>query len=269
MFPPPKLCRRLSFDAYGSPAIMSMIVRSGEAPNLNSSANFWDDILAVVVTPGALEEHLQDRANEEDLAMHIVVLSSMLQVNTGLLRIPKVADSFDRATFCLGHLASHAPAVVSQLSVADKLLMGLEAALKSGWKVHHGVGKFAANALTIVATCETAAEGIRSRAVKGLLTTLEEWLGDHEGPRESDQVCDCNCGTKAMSATCWIERLLSKPDPFVEDLLLAHPTLVTLVEKLLSTVRDEGGNPFAITHMLCVPGLPLLLSEAEVRQSIL
>jgi len=243
---------------------MSMIIQSNEQPDSNRSADFWDELLAVVSTPGALATHLEDKANEEELVMHIVVLSAMLQVNTNLLRVAKVADSFDRATFCLGHLASHEPEVVSRLSVADKLVKGLEAALKSGWTVHHGVGKFAANALVMVATSETADDDIRIAAVRVLLASMDEWFDDNEGPRELDQVCGCHCGTKAMSATCWVERLLSKPDPLVEDELLAYPSLKKMAEKLLTTIRDEGGNPFALTHMLCVPGLPLLIFEAEV-----
>ena len=53
------------------------------------------------------------------------------------------------------------------------VLCGLKCALQSGWSVHHGVAKFAANAITILGACETADPTIRILAIHSLLESLE------------------------------------------------------------------------------------------------
>ena len=83
--------------------------------------------------------------------------------------------SFDTATFCLGQLVSHEPQLISELSFAHTVVEGLSCALRKGWNVHHGVGKFAANALTILSISEAAVPAVREFAIDELLHGLAQW----------------------------------------------------------------------------------------------
>ena len=69
------------------------------------------------------------------------------------------------------------------------------------------------------------------------------------------QVCGCNCGCASLSATCWLERLLGKPDALLESTLRAHPQLDAMCGDLLQVVSRRDGNPFALTRLLSVPQL--------------
>ena len=86
-----------------------------------------------------------------------------------------MAESFDTATFCLGQLVSHEPQLISELSFAHTVVEGLSCALRKGWNVHHGVGKFAANALTILSISEAAVPAVREFAIDELLHGLAQW----------------------------------------------------------------------------------------------
>ncbi len=79
------------------------------------------------------------------------------------------------ATFCLGQLVSHEPQLISELSFAHTVVEGLSCALRKGWNVHHGVGKFAANALTILSISEAAVPAVREFAIDELLHGLAQW----------------------------------------------------------------------------------------------
>jgi len=152
-------------------AVMSLMMTAGDEEHVHHL--YWDDLLDAVARPGGLQAYLVDDINREALVTHAALLGAMLQVNTRLLRIPKIADSFDRATFCLGHLLSHEPEAMSNLPCVESVISGLSSALDSGWDVHHGVAKFAANALTILGSCETALPRIRVLAMRGLLDRLD------------------------------------------------------------------------------------------------
>ena len=132
-------------------------------------------------------------------------------MDLSLLKVSKVAESFDTTMFCLGQLLSHEPQLMSELTFARTVVEGLSCALRKGWHVHHGVGKFAANAMTMLCICEPAAAPIRERAIDELLAGLAEWLrcedGPHESTHEVDEVCGCNCGSAALTAACWLEVL--------------------------------------------------------------
>jgi hypothetical protein len=60
--------------------------------------------------------------------------------------------------------------------------------LTKGWNVHHGVAKFAANALTILSICEDADVGIREFAVDELVAGITQWLQSTDEPEELDEV---------------------------------------------------------------------------------
>lgn len=60
--------------------------------------------------------------------------------------------------------------------------------MKKGWNVHHGVAKFAANALTIMCICEDAVLAVRELAVDELVAGLGQWLKLDDEPEELDEV---------------------------------------------------------------------------------
>jgi len=79
-------------------------------------------------------------------------------------------------------------------------------------------------------------------------------------PEELDEVCGCNCGCAALSATCWVERLLSRPDARLERRVCEHPALFSISADLLRVVSRRDGNPFALSRLLGLGAfLPLLL----------
>ena len=179
---------------------------------VSSHFNRWDALFQALTRPADLRVYLQQMGPQEDgsrsgpLRTQIELLTGTLQVDLALLKVSEVAESFDTATFCLGQLVSHEPQMVSELPFALTFVDGLSSALRNGWLVHHGVGKFAANALTILCICEQAAASVRTRAIEELLSGLLEWLRSDEVPTtEVDEVCGCNCGCPAQSATCWLE----------------------------------------------------------------
>ncbi len=120
-------------------------------------------------------------------------------------------------------------------------------------------------------------------------------LCDTEEPLEVDEVCGCNCGCAALSATCWLEvtlppplvtfaclccvprpsppldtrvllrtqRLLGKPDTLLETKLRAHPKLPTICKDLLHVVSRRDGNPFSLTRLLYVPDVFAWLVETQ------
>jgi len=57
-----------------------------------------------------------------------------------------------------------------------------------GWKVHHGVAKFAANALTLLCICEDADLTIREFAIHELVAGIAQWLRSTDEPEELDEV---------------------------------------------------------------------------------
>lgn len=184
----------------------------GNALARDGTSNYrWDALFQALTRPTDLRQYLESMVQQEEGSQHgplrtqIELLTGTLQVDLALLKVAEVAESFDTATFCLGQLVSHEPQMVSELAFAHTFIDGLSSALRKGWLVHHGVGKFAANALTILCICEQANAGVRERAIDELLSGLLEWLRSEQANEEVDEVCGCNCGCPALSATCWIE----------------------------------------------------------------
>ena len=81
----------------------------------------------------------------------------------------------------------------------------------------------------------------------------------------------CNCGCPALSATCWLERLLSKPDALLEEKVGSWPALWPLVTALLDVVCRRDGNPFALTRLLRVPKVfsSLMKHDEQTAQTAL
>ena len=229
----------------------------------------WDSLFQALTRPDDLRDYLERTGSSSGpLRTQIELLTGTLQVDLTLLKVAEVAESFDTATFCLGQLVSHEPRMVSELPFALTFVDGLSSALRKGWLVHHGVGKFAANALTILCICEQADSAVRKRAIEELLGGLLEWLRSDEAPTEVDEVCGCNCGCPALSATCWLERLLSKPDVLLEREVANWPDLLPVLEALLTVVCRRDGNPFALTRLLRVPTVfGTLMAHNEVTVS--
>ncbi len=197
------------------------------------------------------------------LSMQIELLVRTLLVDEKLLAVSKIAESFDTAAFCLGQLVSHEPELMASLSLAPQVVEGLSAALRQGWSVHHGVAKFSANALTILCICETAREEVRRLAIDELLSGLSAWLEVSLERVDSDEVCGCHCGNAALSACCWLERLLGQPDELLALAVCAHPSLQRIIRDVLRVVSLEDGNSFSLTRLLCVPGLLSALRAAD------
>ena len=218
------------------------------------SHDVLEDLFDALTKPDELKAYLQ-RSNS--LEIQVELLCSTLRVDAALLKVGEVGESFDTATFCLGQLVSHEPQLMSGLPCARAVVDGLSAAIRKGWAVHHGVGKFAANALTILAITESADSGVREHAVDELLGGMAEWLTQTDEPfepkEEVDEVCGCNCASPALSAACWLERLLGKPDALLERKVQAHPQLDAMGRHLFDVVARRDGNPFALTRLLCVP----------------
>ncbi|KAL1530928.1 hypothetical protein AB1Y20_001819 [Prymnesium parvum] len=236
--------------------------------NANSaSVSRWDDLFQALTRPHDLKQYLEqssDTSRQSVLQTQIALLAGTLQVDVSLLKVNDVAESFDTATFCLGQLVSHEPQLMSELPFSMTVVTGLSCALRKGWLVHHGVGKFAANALTILCVCETAASAVRERAVDELLSGLVEWLHSEDSPQEDvDEVCGCNCGCAALSATCWLERLLGKPDTMLENKIRSLETLPSLCRDVMSVVTKRDGNPFSLTRLLSVPEVFRLLLHSD------
>ena len=143
-------------------------------------ASKWDDLFQALTRPDDLTAYLVRNLNPEGtgqsaLRTQIELLTGTLQVDLALLKVNEVAESFDTATFCLGQLVSHEPQLISELSFAHTVVEGLSCALRKGWNVHHGVGKFAANALTILSISEAAVPAVREFAIDELLHGLAQW----------------------------------------------------------------------------------------------
>ena len=240
--------------------------------NANSSVSKWDNLFGALTKPEDLRHYVvtnslrQPGEKQSMLDVQVELLVNTLQVDMGLLKISEVAESFDTATFCLGQLVSHEPKLISELPFARTVVAGLSSALSKGWGVHHGVAKFAANALTILCICEEAELSVRELAIDELVKGLAEWLKSEDDPEELDEVCGCNCGCAALSATCWLERLLAKPDGLLSRKVCEHPSLFYLSHNLLRVVSRRDGNPFSLTRLLCLPPLlPLLLDPRHAQ----
>ncbi|CAK0796794.1 unnamed protein product [Prorocentrum cordatum] len=141
------------------------------------------------LTPAYVEQH------KVELDAQYECLNQTLRVDLSLLLAsPVLRDAYDRVTFACGQLLQWAPEAVSRhLPQAWRIVEGLGLALRVGWSIHHGVAKFSANALTILATSDGAHDGLRREAVRQLLGGMLRWLLDPspepENPPEDRDVC--------------------------------------------------------------------------------
>ena len=92
-------------------------------------------------------------------------------------------EAYDRATFACGQLLGSEPGAASRLACAPRVVDALRHALRCGWRVEprcrsHGVAKFAANALAVLASSPDALDAIRRRAARHLLSAMTQWLLD-------------------------------------------------------------------------------------------
>ena len=207
--------------------------------------------------------------HERAVGLHLLFLSQVLRVEpeanvAQALNTPHAAENFDRATFGIGQVISHQPAVASTLPCALTLVESLGSAVRYGWEIHHGVAKFAANSLVILATCVEAKGSVRVAALEVLYEGMRVWLDDAAERADGTDICGCSCSHPATSATCWVERLLTRPDELVNEWFLERPDLEEWLVALLRAVREQHGNPFCITHLLQIDGLAARLMASDV-----
>ena len=234
---------------------------------LTSSLN-WEEFLEALNAPEQLGAFVQE--HERALGLHLLFLSQVLRVNPeSALNGPHAAENFDRATFGIGQVISHEPAVASRLPCALTLVESLASAVRYGWDIHHGVAKFAANSMVILATCPEAEPAARLAALGGLYDGMLVWLGDTTERADGSDICGCSCSRPATSATCWVERLLTQPDDLVTQWFLEKENLEDWLIALVRAVREQHGNPFCITHLLQIDGMAtrLMASDAIVEST--
>eukprot|EP00929_Paragymnodinium_shiwhaense_P078180 TRINITY_DN40481_c0_g1_i3.p1 TRINITY_DN40481_c0_g1~~TRINITY_DN40481_c0_g1_i3.p1 ORF type:complete len:1559 (-),score=419.77 TRINITY_DN40481_c0_g1_i3:124-4800(-) len=198
-------------------------------------------------------------------------LTATLVIDVGLLLAsPVLRDAYDRVTFACGQLLQWAPEAVSRhLSQAPRIVEGLGLALRCGWRIHHGVAKFSANALTILATSEGAEDKLRRKAVRLLLGGLLRWLLDPtpepEDPPEDRDVCGCTFLSSRLSAATWLERLFEHgTKPWVREECENFHDITLLVMHLCLVVRDERGVPLGLPCLLRLPGVAKGVMASEV-----
>lgn len=67
----------------------------------------------------------QDGGRQSTLEQQCKLLVGVVQVESTLLKLNEVAESFDTAVFCLGQLVSHEPKAMSELPFARTVVSGL------------------------------------------------------------------------------------------------------------------------------------------------
>mmetsp|Transcript_3231 Transcript_3231/g.6343 ORF Transcript_3231/g.6343 Transcript_3231/m.6343 type:complete len:1014 (-) Transcript_3231:129-3170(-) len=223
----------------------------------------WDDLFNVLENPDLLSpEWIKE--NESTLKQQLQILCGTLQVEASFLKISQVALSVDEATFAVGQLVAYEPEAMSALPLAEEIVTSLACSLKRGWQIHHGVGKFAANALTVLVTCENAEEKLRARACDLLLDALGGWLKDHKKCNEKvEEVCGCHCRRASTAACCFLDRVFARPDDLLKAQATKFPGLIEMITDLHVVVRDEYGCPFSLTSMLQIPGVMDAVFKAE------
>lgn len=231
-----------------------------------------DRLFQVLEDPDRLTAtYVKDQAGQLDA--QFACLTQTLRVDLGLLfASPVLRDAYDRVTFACGQLLQWAPeAVTKHLQQAQRIVQGLGLALRCGWSIHHGVAKFSANALTVLATCEGAKDELRREAVRLLLGGLLRWLLDPtrepEVPPEDRgdrDVCGCSYLSPRLSAATWLERLFEHGTrPWVSEECERFPGILQLVTHLCLVVRDERAVPLGLPCLLRLPLVARLAMECE------
>ncbi|GAB5363291.1 hypothetical protein AAMO2058_000870900 [Amorphochlora amoebiformis] len=215
----------------------------------------WDDLFNVLENPDQLSKAWIEQ-NEATLKQQLQILCGTLQVEASFLKISQVALSVDEATFAVGQLVAYEPEAMSRLHLAEEIVVSLACSLRRGWQIHHGVGKFAANALTVLVTCENAEQKLRVKACNLLLDALAGWLKDHKRCNEKvEEVCGCHCRRASTAACCFLDRIFARPDKLLKEQAAAFPGLLDMINDLQEVVRDEYGCPFSLTSMLQISGV--------------
>eukprot|EP00931_Biecheleriopsis_adriatica_P059447 TRINITY_DN35568_c0_g1_i1.p1 TRINITY_DN35568_c0_g1~~TRINITY_DN35568_c0_g1_i1.p1 ORF type:complete len:1427 (-),score=268.55 TRINITY_DN35568_c0_g1_i1:42-4298(-) len=206
-----------------------------------------------------------------ELDQQFECLTQTLRVDqTSLLASPVLRDAYDRVTFACGQLLQWAPEAVSKhLNQGRSIVEGLGLALRCGWSIHHGVAKFSANALTILATSDGAEDSLRREAVRLLLGGMLRWLLDltkePENPPEDRDVCGCTFLAPRLSAATWLERLFEHgTKPWVREECERFSGIVPLVIHLCLVVRDENAVPLGFPCLLRLPAVAKAVMESDV-----
>jgi hypothetical protein len=106
-------------------------------------------------------------------------LSNCLNIDPRFLQLTVMKQSFDQATYAVGQIISYAPVGVSKyLDCFDYMLKGMRNAIRYGWRIHHGIGKFACNSLLCMAKSEDVDDDVRKMVLDLLLDELSIWLMD-------------------------------------------------------------------------------------------
>eukprot|EP00397_Hematodinium_sp_SG-2012_P001730 GEMP01001735.1.p1 GENE.GEMP01001735.1~~GEMP01001735.1.p1 ORF type:complete len:1162 (+),score=278.31 GEMP01001735.1:169-3486(+) len=186
---------------------------------------------------------------------------------SALFASPELRDAYDQATFACGQLLSFVPGATSRLPIARQVVQGIACALRVGWDVHHGVAKFAANALAVVALSDQAEDEVRRMAIRLLLSGMMQWLLDSRGDQKADvrggpskdaeEVCGCSCMRPRLSVGCWIDRLFQRNviPPWLQEEIETFQDVVTMVIWLIMAVRDEHSNPMGLPFLLQIPAV--------------
>ena len=132
-----------------------------------------------------------DRITAEVVAARATQLDGLMAYLAKTLEVDLVVletcaplrEAYDRATFACGQLLSNCPGAASRLPSAPRVVDALRHACRCGWRMEprarsHGVSKFAANALAVVAAAGDADDGVRRRAARHLLGCALQWLLD-------------------------------------------------------------------------------------------
>mmetsp|Transcript_13943 Transcript_13943/g.21075 ORF Transcript_13943/g.21075 Transcript_13943/m.21075 type:complete len:998 (-) Transcript_13943:174-3167(-) len=223
----------------------------------------WDDLFNVLENPDQLSAEWIEQ-HEATLTQQLQILCGTLKVQSSFLKIPQVALSVDEATFAVGQLVAYEPEAVSALPMADVIISSLACSMERGWQIHHGVGKFAANALTVLVTCEDVEEKVRLEACTKLLDGLSSWLQDHKSCNEKvEEVCGCHCRRASTAACCFLDRVFARPDNLIKEHVTKYPKIIQMIADLQSVVQNEYGCPFSLTSLLQIPGVMDAVMRAE------
>lgn len=224
------------------------------SPNLQ-----MDRLFQVLEDPDRLTAaYVQE--NQTELDAQFACLTQTLRIDLGLLLAsPVLRDAYDRVTFACGQILQWAPeAVTKHMVQATRIVQGLGLALRCGWRIHHGVAKFSANALAVLATCEGAQDNLRREAVRLLLGGLHRWLLDPtpepENPPEDRDVCGCAFLSPRLSSATWLERLFEHgTKAWVREECENFSGILQLVSHLCLVVRDEKAVPLGLPCLLRLP----------------
>lgn len=125
------------------------------------------------------------------------------------------------------------------------------------------MAKFCASALAALAVAKKAPSVIRREAAEALMDSMARWqVSPNDPATEGETICECSCETPAMAATCFLERLFARADAVTTEALANYPRLGQLVTNLFFVVSRQGGNPFAVTHLLRLKGGASMLAAA-------